>query len=246
MQDKLKTRFIGRELKYVETATSTQDVAKELAEQGAAEGTAVIAGQQRSGRGRMGRSWLSPAGGLATSIILRPSMASVYLLPAICSLAVYRTLGKLGIKAGIKWPNDVLIQGKKACGILIEHSLTAGELRYSIVGIGINVNFDTGSYPEIADIATSLSAQLGRELSIAEVTLRLYTELEAIYTRTGEPDRIIDEWSKHMVTIGQMVSADFHGSRIDGRAEGVNRQGNLVVRLSDRSIKEIVAGDVTI
>ncbi|MCX6002155.1 MAG: hypothetical protein NTY79_06445, partial [Chloroflexi bacterium] len=128
----------------------------------------------------------------------------------------------------------------------IEHSLTAGELRYSIVGIGINVNFDTGSYPEIADIATSLSAQLGHELSIAEVALSLYTELEAIYTRTGEPARIIDAWSLNMVTIGRKVSADFHGGRINGTAEGVNLQGNLLVRLSDGSIKEIVAGDVTI
>ena len=246
LQDKLKTRFMGRELKYLEITASTQDVARELAEQGAAEGTAVIAGEQRSGRGRMGRPWLSPAGGLATSIILRPTLDSVYLLPAISSLAVYRTLGKLGIKAGIKWPNDVLIKGKKVCGILIEHSLTAGELRYSIVGIGINVNFDTGNYPEIADIATSLSAQLGRELSVAEVALSLYTELEAIYINIGEPARIIDEWSRNMVTIGRKVSADFHGSRITGTAEGVNRQGNLVVRLSEGSTREIVAGDVTI
>jgi BirA family biotin operon repressor/biotin-[acetyl-CoA-carboxylase] ligase len=246
LQDNLKTRFIGRQLKYLETTTSTQDIARELAGQGAAEGTAVIAGEQRSGRGRMGRTWLSPDGGLATSIILRPPLASVYLLPAISSVAVFRTLAKLGITAGIKWPNDVLIEGKKVCGILIENGLKAGEPVYSIVGIGINVNFDTVIYPEIADIATSLSVQLGHELAVGEVALRLYTELEDIYTRIGEPAYIINEWSRHMVTIGQRVSADFYGNRIDGRAEGVNRQGNLVVRLADGSTKEIVAGDVTI
>ncbi len=242
----MKTRYIGRELKYLETTTSTQDIARELAEKDAREGTAVIAGEQQSGRGRMGRSWLSPAGGLATSIILRPPIDFAYLLPAITSVAVFQTLKNLGVRAGIKWPNDVLIEGKKVCGILIEHGLTDGELRYSIVGIGINVNFDTDRYPEIADIATSLSVQLGHEVPVAEVALHLYTELENIYSRTGEPARIIDEWSRNMVTIGRRVSADFYGNRIDGAAEGVNQKGNLVVRLADGSIKEIVAGDVTI
>ena len=228
------------------TTTSTQDIATELAKKAAPEGTVVIAGEQQSGRGRMGRSWLSPSGGLATSIILRPPLACAYLLPAVSSVAVFRTLANLGIHAGIKWPNDVLIEGKKACGILIEHGLTAGELSYSIVGIGINVNFDTGSYPEIADIATSLSVQLGHEVPVAEVARHLYTELEDIYIRIGEPSYIIKEWSQHMVTIGRRVSADFYGNRIDGTAEGVNQQGNLVVRLADGSAREIVAGDVTI
>jgi BirA family biotin operon repressor/biotin-[acetyl-CoA-carboxylase] ligase len=246
LTDNLKTSFMGRELHYLAVTTSTQDIARELAEEGAPEGTAVIAGEQQSGRGRMGRSWLSPSGGLATSIILRPPLACAYLLPAVSSVAVFRTLANLGIKAGIKWPNDVLIEGKKVCGILIEHGLKAGELGYSIVGIGINVNFDTGSYPEIADIATSLSVQLGHEVPVGEVALQLYTELEDIYSKIDGPDLIISAWSQNMVTIGRRVSADFYGNRIDGTAEGVNRQGNLVVRLADGSIKEIVAGDVTI
>ena len=246
LQDHLKTRFIGRELKYLETTTSTQDIARELAGEGAPEGTAVIAGEQQSGRGRLGRPWLSPSGGLATSIILRPPLACAYLLPAVSSVAVFRALANIGVKAGIKWPNDVLIAGKKVCGILIENGLKAGELGYSIVGIGINVNFDTGSYPEIADVATSLSAQLGHELNVAEVARHLYTELEDIYTRTGQPARIIAEWSRNMVTIGQRVTADFYGNSINGTAVGVNQQGNLVVRLADGSIKEIVTGDVII
>jgi BirA family biotin operon repressor/biotin-[acetyl-CoA-carboxylase] ligase len=245
LMDNLKTRFMGRELTYLATTTSTQDIATELAKKAAPEGTVVIAGEQQSGRGRMGRSWLSPAGGLATSIILRPPVDSVYLLPAITSVAVFRTLRNLGIRAGIKWPNDVLIEDKKVCGILIEHGLKAGELSYSIVGVGINVNFDTGSYPEIADIATSLSVQLGHEVPVAEVARHLYTELEDIYTGMSEPSYVIKEWSQNMVTIGRRVSADFHGNRIDGTAEGVNRQGNLVMRLADGSTKEIVAGDVT-
>ncbi len=246
LQERLKTRFMGRELHYIAVTASTQDTAKKLAEKGTAEGTAVIAGEQQSGRGRMGRPWLSPAGGLATSIILHPPLASVHLLPAVSSVAVFRTLANMGIKAGIKWPNDVLIKGKKVCGILIENATAAGDLRYSIVGIGINVNLDTSRYPEIADIATSLSAQLGHDISVGEVALHLYTELEDIYTRISEPARVIGEWSQNMVTIGRRVSADFYGNRIDGTAEGVNRQGNLVVRLADGSTKEIVAGDVTI
>lgn len=246
LTDNLKTRFMGRELTYLETTTSTQDIARELAGQGAPEGTAVIAGEQQAGRGRMGRSWLSPSGGLATSIILRPPLARAYLLPAVSSLAVFRTLANLGIKAGIKWPNDVLIDGKKVCGILIENGLKAGGLEYSILGIGINVNFDTASYPEIAGIATSLSVELGHGLSVAGVALQLYTELEDLYTHSGEPGAVIEEWSQNMVTIGRRVSADFYGNSIDGTAEGVNQRGNLLVKLADGSTKEIVAGDVTI
>lgn len=246
LKENLKTRFMGRELRYLAVTASTQDVARQLALEGASEGTAVIAGEQQAGRGRMGRTWLSPSGGLATSVVLRPPAASLYLLPAIASVAVSRALGNLGIKAGIKWPNDVLIEGKKVCGILIENGMTAGGPGYSIIGIGINVNFDTARYPEIAGIATSLSAILGHGLTVGGVALHLYTELEEVYTRSGGPDAVIGEWSRNMVTIGRRVTADFYGNRIDGTAEGVSRQGHLLVRLADGSLKEIMSGDVTI
>ena len=246
LEENLRTRFIGRRLIYLDTAPSTQDIARQLALEGAPEGTAVIAGEQQAGRGRMGRSWISPSGVLATSLVLRPPAASLYLLPAVTSVAVCRALRVLGTPAGIKWPNDVLIEGKKVCGILIENGLQAGGAGYSIAGIGINVNFDTASRAEIAGTATSLSTRLGHDLPVGEVALRLFTALEDAYTASGGPEAIIAEWAQNMVTIGQRVSSDFYGNRIDGIAEGVSRQGNLVVRLADGSLTEIVAGDVTI
>ena len=150
LEHNLKTRYLGREAHYVAVTTSTMDEARKLAEQGAPNGAVVIAGKQRSGRGRLGRSWLSPDGGPATSIILRPQANSLRLLPAIASVAVHNAAGKMGITTSIKWPNDVLISGKKVCGILIENGFTSGNLIYSIIGIGINVNFDTTRFPEIA------------------------------------------------------------------------------------------------
>jgi BirA family transcriptional regulator, biotin operon repressor / biotin---[acetyl-CoA-carboxylase] ligase len=241
----LKTRYMGKEAHYFPVTTSTMDEARKLAEQGSPQGTAAIAGKQETGRGRMGRSWLSPEGGLATSIILRPPEKELRLLPAIASVAVYRTLSRMGVKASIKWPNDILISGKKICGILIENGFSAGNLVYSIVGIGINVNFETTMFPEIADIATSLSVELKREVSIAEVALNLYSELEMLYDRIGEPDFIMEEWTLHMGTIGKHVSVNTGGRTVEGIAEAVNPVGNLVLRLDDGSVYEVVAGDVS-
>ena len=245
LENNLATRFVGRELHYLPVASSTQDVARELADHGAPEGTAVIAGMQQSGRGRLGRPWLSPEGGLATSIILRPAMSAVHLLPAISALSVFRTVKRLGIEAGIKWPNDILIGGRKVCGILIEHGLINGAVSYSIIGIGININFDTGLYPEIATLATSLSAQLGHELPVGKVALDVYTELEALYLQAAKPGAIIAEWTAGMHTIGRRVKVQSGNNAIEGVAESINGSGHLVLRLDDGSAQEILAGDVS-
>ncbi|MCX6007265.1 MAG: biotin--[acetyl-CoA-carboxylase] ligase [Chloroflexi bacterium] len=245
LEQNLKTRYMGRVAHFLPITTSTMDEARKLAEQGSPNGAAVIAGKQETGRGRMGRSWLSPEGGLATSIVLRPPANALHLLPAIASVAVYNAIGGMGVTASIKWPNDVLISGKKVCGILIENGFSAGNLVYSIVGIGINVNFETTRFPEIAGIATSLSVELGKEVSIPEVALNLYSEMEKLYDRIGEPDFIMSEWTRHMGTIGRRVSVNTGSGTLEGIAESVNPGGNLVLRLDDGSIREVVAGDVS-
>lgn len=236
---------MGRELHYLATTTSTMDEARKWGEQGAVEGTAVIAGKQEAGRGRMGRSWLSPEGSLATSIILRPSLKDVRLLPAVSSVAVCKAIGLMGITASIKWPNDILIAGKKVCGILIENMFEAGDLAYSVIGIGINVNFDTARIPEIADIATSLSTETGKNVRLGEVALNLYTEMEKVYDRIADTDFVMAEWVNNMVTIGKRVTANTGGCTVEGIAEAVNPQGNLILRLDDGSGREIIAGDVS-
>jgi BirA family transcriptional regulator, biotin operon repressor / biotin---[acetyl-CoA-carboxylase] ligase len=244
LKRRLRTQYMGKQLRYLAITPSTMDAAREWAENGAAEGSAVIAGRQEAGRGRMGRSWLSPDGALATSLILRPSIKDVRLLPAISSIAVLRAIRGAGIKAEIKWPNDVLISGKKVCGILIENMFDSGNLVYSVIGIGINVNFDTSQIPEIADISTSLSVEKGKDISIAEMALNLYTELEDLYDHINRPDSILAEWVNHMVTIGKRVTANAGGCMVEGIAHAINSQGNLIVRLDDGLEREIVAGDV--
>jgi BirA family transcriptional regulator, biotin operon repressor / biotin---[acetyl-CoA-carboxylase] ligase len=245
LKRRLRTRYMGRELHYLATTTSTMDEARKWGEQGAVEGTAVIAGKQEAGRGRMGRSWLSPEGSLATSIILRPSLKDVRLLPAVSSVAVCKAIGLMGITASIKWPNDILIAGKKVCGILIENMFEAGDLAYSVIGIGINVNFDTARIPEIADIATSLSTETGKNVRLGEVALNLYTEMEKVYDRIADTDFVMAEWVNNMVTIGKRVTANTGGCTVEGIAEAVNPQGNLILRLDDGSGREIIAGDVS-
>jgi BirA family transcriptional regulator, biotin operon repressor / biotin---[acetyl-CoA-carboxylase] ligase len=245
LEQNLKTRYMGREAHYLATTTSTMDEARRMAERGAPNGAAVIAGEQRSGRGRLGRSWLSPEGGLATSIVLRPHANSLRLLPAIASVSVHNAISKMGVTPSIKWPNDVLISGKKVCGILIENGFTSGNLVYSIIGIGINVNFDTTRFPEIAEIATSLSVELGKEISIPEVALNLYSEMEKLYDSIGDPDFIMGEWTRHMGTIGKRVTANTGGCTIEGVALAVNRDGNLILQMDDGSLSDVVAGDVS-
>lgn len=245
LEQHLKTSFVGKVVHYFPVTSSTMDEARKLAEQNEPEGTVVIAGRQETGRGRKGRFWLSPEGGLATSIILRTGAQYLHLLPAISAVAVYRVIRRMGINASIKWPNDVVISDKKVCGILIENAFEEGKPVFSIVGIGINVNFDPAGFPEIKDIATSLSAETGKQLSIAEVALSLYSEIEVLYNRINDRDFILGEWTRNMDTIGRRVNVNTGNRTLEGVAEAVNHEGNLVLRLDDGSIQEVMAGDVT-
>jgi BirA family transcriptional regulator, biotin operon repressor / biotin---[acetyl-CoA-carboxylase] ligase len=240
----LKTHFVGRRLYYFEVTGSTMDIARDLAEKDAPEGSVVIAGKQDVGRGRAGRSWLSPEGALATSIILRPPAGKIRLIPVISSLAVVHALSNMGVSADIKWPNDVLIAGKKVCGILIENGFHKVDLAYAVIGIGINVNFDTAAFPEIAGIATSLSRETGKELPVEEVALHLYTQLENLYARIEEEETLIREWARHMETLGKRVRASLVRGTIEGMALDVNKSGNLLIRRDDGSVQEVMAGDV--
>lgn len=246
IHDNLSTEFMGRELLYLKETTSTQDVARDLAASGAPEGTAVIARRQKAGKGRLGRAWLSPEGALAVSIVLRPSSEEIRLLPAITSVAVFRTLKGLGVKASIKWPNDVLIGDKKVCGILIENCLDGNRLKYSIPGIGINVNFDPSQYPEIAATSTSLSVELGHTIPIGQVAIVLFSELEMLYCKRSDPDYVIGEWVQNMETIGRRIRVRTGKEISEGTAHAINAAGNLVIQLDDGTFREIMAGDVTI
>jgi BirA family biotin operon repressor/biotin-[acetyl-CoA-carboxylase] ligase len=223
------------------------ETARELAKKGTAEGTVIIADTQTAGRGRLGRAWLSPEGSLAMSLILKPSLDNLPQLVMIASLAVVRTIKKVaGIETQIKWPNDVLIKGKKVCGILIENEVKGDRVNFAIIGIGINVNFDPLSFPEISDIATSLSHELGAEVSKVELASALLSELEQLYLEAQAGAPVYREWQENMEMLGMWIQVKTGETVEQGKAETVTENGNLILRRADGSLTAIVAGDVTV
>jgi len=242
----LKTQFVGRRLVYYSSLPSTMDTVRELARQGATEGTTVIAGTQTSGRGRLGRLWLSPGGSLAMSVIFRPEVSQLPQLIMVASLAVVRTIKEsTTLNADIKWPNDVLIRGKKVCGILVESELKANQASFAAVGIGLNINMEPAAHPELAAIATSLSGELGRPASYEDVTACLLNNMEDYYLRVRSGQSVALEWRRNIETIGKAVRIQNGRDTVEGIAEDVAADGALLLRRNDGGLEKIVAGDIT-
>ena len=168
IKEQLRTDFVGREIKYFAEITSTNEVAKELASRGAEEGTVVLAETQTQGKGRLGRRWLSPKGGVWFSVILRPRISAKYSyqLTFMTAVAVAKTIRKLfKLNAEIKWPNDVLVNERKVCGILTETSTRGDAIDFAVVGIGVNANVDLASFPKnLRASVTSLEAEVKGEV----------------------------------------------------------------------------------
>ncbi len=243
----LGTRFVGQRVIYYPSLTSTNAVAKQEAQQGAAEGTVILADEQTAGRGRLKRAWLSPKGNIALSIILHPSLAYLPSLIMLASLAVVHGIeAATGLNAQVKWPNDVLINGRKVCGILIESDVQGNTVNYTIIGIGINVNLRLTDFPEIQSIATSLSDELGREVSRLSVIRYLLVEIENLYLALSSGGSIYEEWRDSLVTLGKRVRVKTGEAIYEGIAESVARDGSLLLRGLDGSLTNIVAGDVTL
>jgi len=243
----LETSFVGQRVVYYPSLTSTMEVAKREAQQGAAEGTVIIAGEQTAGKGRQERTWLSPRGNIALSIILYPSAAYLPSLIMLASLAVVYSIESVtGLKPQLKWPNDVLIKGRKVCGILIESGVRGRKVDYAIIGIGINVNLWLADFPEISPIATSLSDELGREVPQLDFIRRLLVEVEKLYLTLPSGESIYQQWRDRLVTLGRRVQVSWGKTRYEGIAESVARDGSLLLRCPDGSLTKIVAGDVTL
>jgi BirA family biotin operon repressor/biotin-[acetyl-CoA-carboxylase] ligase len=247
LQSRLTTKFVGRHLYYYHQLPTTMETARELARKGAAEGSVVIAGTQTAGRGRLARTWLSPEGSLAMSIILKPPLKNLPQLVMIASLAVVRAIKQVsGLQTQIKWPNDIMLKGKKVCGILIENEVKEGRVNFAVIGIGININFNPQDFPEIADIATSLSHEAGTEISHIDLAGTLLDELERLYLAAQDGAPVHREWQQNMETLGRRIKVDTGKTVEHGLAETVTENGNLLLRHADGSLIEIVAGDVTV
>ncbi|MFC1973794.1 biotin--[acetyl-CoA-carboxylase] ligase [Chloroflexota bacterium] len=242
----LSTTCIGQNILYYRSVPSTMGIAKEAAGRGVSEGTIVLAEEQTAGRGRLGRSWLSPQGGISMSILLHPNIQQLPQLIMVASLAVSRSIEKtFEMKADIKWPNDILIGGKKVCGILTESAIRGQTVDWAIVGIGLNVNLNPADFPDITTTATSLSAELGRKVPRLDILRNLLSEIELLYLalRRGEP--IHREWQSRLETLGKTVKVNCGGLTEEGQAEGVNNDGSLLFRHSDGRLSVITAGEVT-
>ena len=243
----LGTRFIGQRVLYYPRLKSTMDVARLKAQQEATEGTVVIAGEQTAGRGRIKRTWLSPKGSIALSLILYPELGYLSSLIMVASLAVVHSIERVtALKPQIKWPNDVLINGKKVCGILIESEVKGKQVDYAILGVGINTNLNPSDFPEIPSTATSLSQELGRDVSQLDMIRRLLVELERLYLALPSGDSVYREWRNNLMTLGKKVRVSSDETTYEGIAESVAQNGSLLLRQPDGSLVKIVAGDVTL
>ena len=247
VERRLRTRYLGRNLLYLQTTSSTQDVARAEAEAGGPVGTAVLAEEQTAGRGRLGRAWVSPAGkNIYVTLVMRPPAPKLRVLSIVSPLAIAEALEGIGLAPRLKWPNDVLVGGRKIAGILIETELSGDAVKYALVGIGLNVNFDVGAVPEIAGIATSVRRELGRDASREELLAALLNAFEARYEQALEGDAVFQAWRSRLETLGRRVRATL-GERVEeGVAEDVDAEGNLLVRRNDGSLAVVEAGDVTL
>jgi len=240
---KLNTRLRYR-LIYLASTTSTQDVARDLAERGAPEGTVVVAELMTAGRGRRGRRWHAGPGGLWLTIVLRPPPAHFQLLSLLPALAVVRALERsLGIKAEVKWPNDVLIGGRKLCGILAEATFT-GDRGYLLLGLGVNVNNELP--PELGSRAVSLREVLGRRVPRLPLLIAILLEFDSLYSSLlrGEAEDVLAELRRRMSTLGRRVRAVMPDGVVEGLAVGLARDGSLLLKLSDGSLLPLRVGDV--
>lgn len=247
-----KTKIIGRDIRVFEETTSTNDVIEKLARDQVKEGVVVFAESQSKGRGRLGRKWISPPRkGLWFSVLLRPNLRpqEATQLTVASATALRRALeASARIKPKIKWPNDILIDGKKVAGILTELSAELDRVKHIILGIGVDVNLNASEFPaELRKLATSLKIEAGRTISRAELAVAILRELDEEYARVnaGEFESIAHEWEEHCGTIGQEVTIQVGERRIHGRAESLDDDGALLVRTEHGHLERIIGGDVT-
>lgn len=242
-------RVIGRDIHVFQETSSTNDVVEKLARDGVREGVVVFAEAQTKGRGRLGRRWLSPPGeGLWFSVLLRPELppASVTQLTIAAATAVARAIrSQTGVSPKIKWPNDILIAGRKVVGILTELSAEQDRVSHVILGIGVDVNV-TEFPEELQGIATSLAAAAGRRFNRAAIAVSILQELESDYGRVqrGEFTELAEEWERNCITLGQRIRIHIGSRTLSGRAESLDNDGALLLRSDYGHLERVVGGDV--
>jgi BirA family biotin operon repressor/biotin-[acetyl-CoA-carboxylase] ligase len=243
---------IGKEILFYDTVGSTNTVALELAE-GTEEGAVVISDSQEKGRGRLGRSWVSPPGlNIYMSIILRPRIEPehVTLITILSAVACTHALRKTtGLAITVKWPNDLMVSDRKLGGILTEIKTTRKEIVLAVIGIGINVNMEAGDFPEqIRMMATSVKNETGKSFTREPIVLEILNETDRWYKvlHAGQKKEIISEWQRLTSTLGKQVLVTAGQETYYGLAEAIDDGGMLLVRLPTGETKRINSGDLTV
>lgn len=253
LQENPRTKRFGKKVFFKHKVSSTNEWAKELAKLGAQEGTVAVAETQTAGHGRLNREWISPEGGLWFSIILRPkALASKAIqLVFVVGVAVAEVLRRrFRVKVETKWPNDVLVNGKKVCGILVEMNTTREEVNYVVTGIGINANFDVRKVlpRQLREVATSLENELGRKIRLEKLFNALLENLERtydLYTVKGFTP-VLQIWKKYANFLGHKVEVSNQEEKITGLALDVDDEGALVLKLEDGRARRVFIGDVSL
>ena len=247
IQRGLAAKWAGCEIVYFEETDSTNRQARMLAAEGAAHGTLVIADTQSAGRGRRGRGWISPAGeGIFMSLIVRPQVhpSQVAKMSLTLALAVGKAIERVtGLDARIKWPNDIVMGGRKICGLLLEMDATAEMVRSIVAGVGINVH-QTVFDEEIAHTASSLDLMTGRRVSRSEIVRAFLEEFE--WALALDDAQMMDAYRARSATIGQRVQVIALDGTYTGTAKGITESGSLLVEDEAGDVREVLAADVSV
>lgn len=252
IKSRLETEWAGNTVVYAEVVDSTNNLAKRLGEEGKSHGTLAIAEEQTAGKGRRGRSWSAPPGfGIWMSLLLRPNLnpSCASMLTLVSGLSVTRAIEEVtGLKVQIKWPNDIVYEGKKICGILTEMSAEMEGIHYVVVGIGINVNIE--EFPEeLKQKATSLKIICGKKIDRVEIVTAFLKYFESDYSKflkTEDLELLKTDYEYRLVNLNQKVNILDGKKGYIGTAIGIEKDGGLLVEKEDKSVIAVTSGEVSV
>ena len=249
----LDTKWAGRNLYVFDEVKSTNTVAKFLAMNGAENGTVIISERQTDAKGRSGKAWASPVGGIWLSLIVKPNVdySKLPMITIGTGVAVAKAIERTGINsAEIKWPNDIIIHDKKVCGILTEAVTTFNTIDSVIIGVGIDANIDIEDFPEeLQDGTTTLANELGRKED-ENVLIRLFLEEFEKIAETfnnGDYESILKDWRKRSYSVGKIVEVrEPFNKNYDAYVVGIGREGALIVEKIDGTLEKVISGECII